>query len=120
MKGGSMDGSFDSNKKIGKFLNLLFWLPFIFLEAGDNCGDEYNKACCLAMAIGTVFPGITLLLFLKFDWKISVLEKGVSSIIFSLTLNGWFLGIFFSLLVYLLVGLLVHYIFKSQLSAGIL
>ncbi|MEF3692357.1 MAG: hypothetical protein V3574_04875 [Candidatus Moraniibacteriota bacterium] len=110
---------FDSGKKSDKFLNLLFWLPFLILEAGDNCGDEYNKECCLFATLGTVLPVITFFLSVKFDWKILILEKDTLNVFFAFNLGGWFLGIIYFLAVYLLVGLFSQLVIKSHWDMGI-
>lgn len=115
-----MQGSFDSNKKGGRLFNLLFWLPFLFLEAGDDCGDEYNKECCFFMALGTVVPIFLFFLSIKFDWRILILEIKTSNVFFSLAPTGWWLGIILFLTAYLLVGLLAHFSIKSNWGGGIL
>lgn len=118
--GGDMQCSFDSNKKSGRFLNFLFWLPFLFLEAGDDCGDEYNKECCVFMALGTAVPIFLLFLSAKFDWRILILEIKTSNVFLSLALTGWWLGIILFLITYLMVGLLARFSIKSNWGGRIL
>lgn len=116
-----MDGSFDSNKKIGKFLNLLFWLPLLFLHAGEDCGEEYNAMSSIFLGFGIFVPFYLLFLSLKFKWKILILGINNSESFFlSGIFSSWFLGIMLFSVSYIFIGLIAHFLFKSIWSDGIL
>lgn len=116
-----MDGSFDSNKKIGKFLNLLFWFPLLFLHAGEDCGEEYNAMSSIFLAFGIFVPFSLLFLSLKFEWKMSILGINNSELFFlNGTSSNWFLGVILFLVSYVVIALIAHFSFKSIWGDGIL
>lgn len=106
-----MQRSFDGTMKRKVLFNLIFWLPFLFREAGDDCGYDYSFTACMFLSLGTALPLAALIIFYKF--KIALM-LGIFS------LNSLFLGILASALTYLLIGIIAHFSIKSVWGSGIL
>jgi hypothetical protein len=89
----------------------MFWLPFLFGDASDNCGYDYSFVACIFLALGTVLPLGSIIVICKFKlalaWEVFYLGTPL-------------LTIFSALLVYLLVGLVAHFSIKSVWGSGLL
>lgn len=98
-----MNVSFDRSKSYGRALNLLLWVPLLFIDSLDTDNSIHNLENSVLICYG-----VAVSLYLPF----------VLYFINVLTSLSWAILLGFAL--YCGIGMLFHYVRKAQYGEGIL